>query len=89
MSATHPYAALTPEVILNAVEEQLCHEPAIETRNRKRLGENPLSDGELRIGHYRVFYDVVVEVESSLVKVKAVGYKNHSVLYVGGVEVRL
>ena len=50
--------------ILDAIEEQLAHEPDTRTRNRK-LREN-LSPPwqsvapiwELRVGEYRVFYDV-------------------------------
>ena len=50
--------------ILDAIEAQLAHEPDIKTRNRKLL-ENllPLPQSarpvwELRVGEYRVFYDV-------------------------------
>jgi mRNA-degrading endonuclease RelE of RelBE toxin-antitoxin system len=50
--------------ILDKVDEQLLHEPTRETRNKKILvglkppweHEEPV--WELRIGHYRVFYDV-------------------------------
>lgn len=47
-----------------AIEEQLPHQPLVQTRNRKSL-ENPpatfeheLPLWELRIGSFRVFYDV-------------------------------
>ena len=50
--------------ILDSIEEQLAHEPATATRNRKLL-ENLTPPWqavapiwELRVGEYRVFYDV-------------------------------
>ena len=50
--------------ILDTIEEQLAHEPGIRTRNRKFL-ENLIPPWqtvapiwELRVGEYRVFYDI-------------------------------
>jgi mRNA-degrading endonuclease RelE of RelBE toxin-antitoxin system len=76
-------------IILDAVDEQLAQDPITETRNRKRLGENELSDWELRVQDYRVFYDVLIDDERRIVKVKAVGRKEHGVLRVGEKEVQL
>jgi hypothetical protein len=42
------YRKFEQKIILDAVEDQVRHEPATETRNRKRLSENELSDWELR-----------------------------------------
>lgn len=65
--------------ILDAIEEQLTHEPNTRTKNRKLL-ENlippwqsvaPIS--ELRVGDYRVFYDV--SPAESVVYVRAVRRK--------------
>jgi mRNA-degrading endonuclease RelE of RelBE toxin-antitoxin system len=53
--------------ILNAIVTQLSYEPAAPTRNRKRLTATgpPLHAlspvWELRVGDYRVFYDVSAE----------------------------
>jgi mRNA-degrading endonuclease RelE of RelBE toxin-antitoxin system len=47
-----------------AIEEQLPHQPLVETRNRKVLDDPPASFEyepplwELRVGNFRVFYDV-------------------------------
>lgn len=55
------YRKFEQQIILSAVEEQLGHEPATETRHRKRLGENEVSDWELRVQTFRVFYDISLD----------------------------
>ena len=62
--------------ILEAIEKQLSHQPNVETRNRKKLvGVTPpfeavLPVWELRVGRYRVFYDV--SDEDQMVYVRSV-----------------
>jgi mRNA-degrading endonuclease RelE of RelBE toxin-antitoxin system len=73
--------------IIGAIEAQLLHEPAHETRNRKRLRPNRLAEWELRVGSHRVFYDV--DEESAQVKIEAVGYKEGGTLFVHGAEFEL
>src|SRR5688500_14000679 len=64
------------ERILNAMEEQLSHEPNVETKNRKILVnlvppfETIPPVWELRVGDYRVFYDV--DDQREIVYVRAV-----------------
>jgi mRNA-degrading endonuclease RelE of RelBE toxin-antitoxin system len=77
---------LDEQAVLNAIEQQLRHEPATETRNKKRLGPNDVSNWELRVGDFRVFYDLVLEDDQPTMKIKAVGKKEHNKLYVGGKE---
>ena len=77
------------KIILDAIVEQLTQDPTTETRNRKRLSENELFDWELRVQDFRVFYDVLVEDGLGVVKIKAVGHKQHGVLRIGDKEVRL
>ena len=65
--------------VLDAIEVQLRAEPTTETRNRKQLAnlvppwkaEPPI--WELRVGEYRVFYDV--SEEERVVDVRAVRKK--------------
>ena len=65
--------------ILDAIGEQLAHEPDTSTKNRKLLenlippwqGVTPI--WELRVGEYRVFYDV--SLAQSVVYARAVRRK--------------
>ncbi len=83
------YRKFEQKIILDAIDEQLTHEPMSETRNRKRLSESELSDWELRVQDFRVYYDVVVEDKRGVVKIKAVGHKEHNVLRIGDKEIQL
>ncbi len=73
--------------IIEAIEAQLPAEPLSETRNRKPLRPNDLSAWELRVGRYRVFYDV--SAEAGIVTVKAIGWKQHNRLFIRGREFQL
>lgn len=59
--------------IIGTVELQLTHQPVEETRNRKRLRPNDLAEWELRIGKFRVSYDV--DQEEKVVKMRPLGIK--------------
>ncbi|GAB4580798.1 MAG: hypothetical protein Fur0022_35400 [Anaerolineales bacterium] len=74
-------------LILDAIDRQLFVDPARETRNRKILRENVLSRWELRVGKYRVFYNV--DEEQRKIDVTAVGYKEHDTLFIRGKEVKI
>src|SRR5437899_2946543 len=58
----------------------------VETRRRKPLRPNRIAQWELRIDDYRVFYDFE---EDDIVKVVAVGHKEHNDLYIRGTMVDL
>jgi mRNA-degrading endonuclease RelE of RelBE toxin-antitoxin system len=79
-------------MIREAVDEQLTHQPATATRNRKPLGR-PTDFGatwELRCGpnnRFRVFYDV--DVGEGRVDILAVGVKEGNRLSIAGEEVSL
>jgi mRNA-degrading endonuclease RelE of RelBE toxin-antitoxin system len=65
--------------IAQSVEQQLPHQPLVETRNRKPLGQAPASFEyqpplwELRVGNFRVFYDV--DETTQIVFIRAVREK--------------
>ena len=73
--------------VLEAVKTQLLHEPASVTRNRKRLRPNELAQWELRVGDFRVFYDV--DEAEQIVSVRALGHKTGSLLLINGKEFNL
>jgi mRNA-degrading endonuclease RelE of RelBE toxin-antitoxin system len=71
--------AFDRKLVLDAIEKQLAHEPDTETRNRKMLtclvptfkAVPPI--WQLRVGNYRVFYDV--DEKEKIVWVRAVRKK--------------
>lgn len=73
--------------IVRELETIVSQEPTTETRNRKRLRPNELAEWEVRIGDFRVFYDV--DQEKDLIKIEAVGYKKGSQLFIRGKEYKL
>jgi hypothetical protein len=75
-------------MVLDSVERQLAHVPAVETRNRKPMRPNPLAPWELRIGALRVYYDVEEE-PVKLVAIRAVGIKKRNRVLIGGEEIEL
>jgi mRNA-degrading endonuclease RelE of RelBE toxin-antitoxin system len=52
------FSARDRRLLVQAIEEQLTHQPTIPTRNRKQLRENPLAIWELRVQEFRVLYNV-------------------------------
>ena len=80
-------AALTARqrsIVLAGIEEQLRHEPNVETRNRKIMEPNLFATWELRLHNLRVYYDVVVEPDERVV-VEGIGVKVRNQVYLGGV----
>ena len=80
--------------LLDAIREQLTHEPLVETRRRKPLRPNPLAPWELRVGPLRAFYDVRPpdpkrEALADVVYVLAVGKKERNVLRIAGEIVKI
>lgn len=69
-------------IIFDAIEEQLMYQPNIQTGNRKMLRPNQVAEWELRLGKFRMFYDV--DSISQVVEIKMIGYKEGSHLYVRG-----
>jgi mRNA-degrading endonuclease RelE of RelBE toxin-antitoxin system len=75
------------QIVADAIEIQLTWDADKPTRNRKRLQDNPLAPWELRVGSFRVFYDV--DMERKVVVVVAIGRKIHNRLLIGGEEIEL
>jgi mRNA-degrading endonuclease RelE of RelBE toxin-antitoxin system len=75
-------------VVVDGVERQLLHQPAIETRNRKPLRPNPVAPWELRIGNLRVYYEIEEEPDPKVI-VLAVGIKIRDKIRIGREMVEL
>ena len=74
-------------VLLDEIAQQLTHQPNVATRHRKLLRPTPLATWELRVGDYRVFYNVAED--PAVVVVIAVGRKEHNKLFIDGKEYTL
>lgn len=75
-------------LVFDVVDEQLAHEPGVETRNRKPMRPNPVAPWELRVRELRVYYDIA-EVPEPLVSILAVGVKRRDRVLIGGKEFKL
>jgi hypothetical protein len=62
--------------VLDGVARNLSVDPMVETRNRKPMRPNPLPPWELRLGHLRVYFDVVIEPEPAVVVLAGVKERN-------------
>jgi mRNA-degrading endonuclease RelE of RelBE toxin-antitoxin system len=74
--------------VLSGIDRQLLNEPLKETRHRKPLRPNPIAPWELRVGQFRVFYEVVGR-EGGVVRILAVGRKRRNMLVIGDKEILL
>jgi mRNA-degrading endonuclease RelE of RelBE toxin-antitoxin system len=73
--------------IRDAMVRQLTDKPDEETRHKKRIDSDLLSTHELRVGDFRVFYDI--DVDKMEVVIEAIGIKRHNRLFIEGEEVEL
>ena len=69
-------------MILDSINRQLRYEPTAATRNRKRLQPNSTAEWELRLGQFRVFYDVDQQVR--IVEIQRVGEKRGNTFFFRG-----
>ena len=70
------------QTIISGIDNQLRYEPSVETRNRFRMRPNDAAEWELRIGKFRVFYNVENDVQ--IVSIEVVGFKRGNQLFVRG-----
>ena len=83
----HYYAPFERKIIVSEARTHLTYQPSVETKNRKRLRDNPLAAWEIRSGKYRIFYEV--SEDSWIVSIVAVGHKEHNKLFIRGREVQI
>lgn len=79
------HTAREQRIILDGVSEFLEFDADIKSKRRKQLRPNPLAPWELRIGDYRVFY----EIREGSVRILAIGYKVHNELFIRGRKTEL
>ena len=72
-------------LIAEAISDQLQNDADIQTKKKKKLRDNPIAPWELKIGDYRVFY----EIDRETVIVLAVGHKEHNSLFIRGKKVEI
>jgi mRNA-degrading endonuclease RelE of RelBE toxin-antitoxin system len=73
-------------IIIDAIKKYLLVDANIPTRRRKQLRENEIAPWELRVGNYRVFFEFENE---TVVKIVAIGCKDHNDLFIRGEKVEL
>ena len=84
------FKARQRRTILDEIELQLAHEPTLVTQQRKPMRPNPLASWELRIGQFRVYYQVEHDQpDQATVYIIAVGIKIRDRIMIGGKEVKL
>lgn len=81
------YTAFERKTIISEVRTQLAYQPSVETKNRKKLRDNPVAAWELRSGKYRIFYEV--DDPTRKITIVAVGHKEHNTLFIRGKEVTI
>ncbi len=70
------------QIIISGINTQLKYEPTVENRNRFRMRPNEVAEWELRLGKYRVFYQVEDVVQ--IVSIEVIGFKIGNQLFVRG-----
>jgi mRNA-degrading endonuclease RelE of RelBE toxin-antitoxin system len=78
------FSARDQRILLDAIEEQLRHQPTLPTRNRKQLRPNNLAEWEVRVDPFRIFYNV--EEEGMNIAVVAIAVKEGNKLLFEGKE---
>ena len=76
--------AFERRIILESMERHLAHQPTEQSRRIKRMRPNPIAAWELRLGDYRVLYDV--NEPERVVTVQVIGEKVGNRLIVQGEE---
>ncbi len=73
------YEKYDQKIIVNAILEYLKTDANIASRKRMQLLPNIIAPWELRVGKYRIFYEIT---ERQRVKILAVGHREHNELFV-------
>lgn len=74
------FEAHKQRILIAGIRRYLSEDANVLTKHKKELRPNKLAPWSLKLGDYRIFY----EVEEDIVKIIAVGYKEHNDLYIRG-----
>jgi mRNA-degrading endonuclease RelE of RelBE toxin-antitoxin system len=80
------YEVFEQRGIVDGIKVFLASDAPVESKRRKRLAENPLAPWELRIGDFRVFYEIEGD---AVIKVVSIGHKDHDKLFIRGERVEI
>lgn len=69
-------------IIIEAIETQLTYQPTVETTNRFHRNPPEIADWELRVGDFRILYNVEEAVQ--IVSIERIGEKPNNELYFRG-----
>ncbi|MCP4372327.1 MAG: type II toxin-antitoxin system RelE/ParE family toxin [Deltaproteobacteria bacterium] len=72
------------KTIVQTIDTQLKYEPTVQTRNRKPMRPNLVGEWELRVGQFRVLYDVAETVR--IVEIERIGQKRGNKFFFQGKE---
>jgi mRNA-degrading endonuclease RelE of RelBE toxin-antitoxin system len=75
------------QILIDAIAAQLTQQPDKPTRHRKKMEDNKIAPWELRVGDFRVFFDI--DLKKTVVIILAIGKKSHNVLRIDGEEIDL
>jgi mRNA-degrading endonuclease RelE of RelBE toxin-antitoxin system len=78
------FAAYAQRIILDGIELHLRYQPTLGSRRIISMRPNPVAGWELRLGDYRILYDV--EESTRIVTIQAIGEKRGNRLLVQGKE---
>lgn len=78
------FAAYAQRIIVDGMEIHLRYQPTLGSRKIIPMQPNPVAGWELRLGDYRVLYDV--DETARVVTVQAVGEKRGNTLLIRGQE---
>jgi mRNA-degrading endonuclease RelE of RelBE toxin-antitoxin system len=69
-------------IIVDGIDNNLVYEPTVETRNRKQMRRNNYAEWELRVGDFRILYDVDTVVR--IVEIQRIGEKRGNAFFFRG-----
>jgi len=81
-----PSAGSRVGLVIDGISKYLESDADVATSRRKLLRPDPVGPWELRLGDYRVFYEVT---PAGVVRVLAIGHKAHNDLFMRGRRIEI